>query len=74
MVAQALSDFKPKSILVYTILNGKGGLTICGPHEYSLASILFLTGQSNRAGGSINRTVLLVSSMFVCFVISVYYS
>ena len=39
LVAQALGGFKTSSLLVYKILNGKGGLTSCGLHEYSLASV-----------------------------------
>ena len=35
VVAQALSDFKTSTILVYKVLNGKGGLT-GGIYEYSL--------------------------------------
>ena len=41
---------KKCTILVYMTLNGKGGLTGCGLHGYSLVSVLFLTGQSNTAG------------------------
>ena len=54
------------------ILNGKGCLTGCGPHGYSLVSMLFLTGQSSIPG----FPFLLVSSvcLFVRFVASVYYS
>ena len=41
VVAQALSDFKTSTILLYVILNGKGRPTGCGLHGYSLVSILF---------------------------------
>ena len=41
MAAQASSDFKTSTILVYIILNGKEGLTGCGLHEYSHVSVLF---------------------------------
>ena len=44
MVVQALGGFKNNTILMYMILNGKGCLTGCGLHEYSLVSVLFITG------------------------------
>ena len=40
-------------------LNGKGCLTGCGLHGYSLASVIFLIGQSNIAV-FLNKTFLLL--------------
>ena len=37
----ACATTKNSTILVYTILNGKGFLTGCGLHGYSLVSVLF---------------------------------
>ena len=69
VVAQALCDFRASIILVYMILNGKGDLTDCGLHKYSLVAVHFLTGLSNITGcisAFVSRTFFVVSIHQVC--------
>ena len=69
VVAQALLDFRTSTILVYMILNGKGWLTGCALHGYSLVSVPFLTSQPIELA-VFNKNIFAcfkcISCLFVC--------
>ena len=74
MVSQALRGFKTSTILVCMILNGKGCLTGCDLHGYSLTSALFNMSIQYSCCLKIKHFCSISSVFFISFVVSVYYS